>query len=155
MTTIVDDILKGVDDAAPLSGEITETPTLNDLLEDYQKYRKGFDAALPDITPDSTGRQFKDALFLLPARYKLSVLEKFNQSLEKQEIDVLDPDEEQYKDYNKKLSKLIVYGFFVLAFVTIASVFILSILKRELPSGDVFRSIMETITEIIKVIAGI
>lgn len=156
MTSIVEELLKGMEDNETISYEIEETPEVQILLDGYQNYRKKFDSSLPLITIENNGREFKDALLALPAKTKLELFNKFTDALNKTNDSDQDSCEEiQLRKDHKKLIRLIVYSFFVLALIIIGTVTYLSINGKEIPSGEIFSAITTTIVEIIKVIAGL
>ena len=156
--TLVDELLKGVDDETDLSEELANTPGIQKLLDGYQCYRKKFDIGLPNINETSTGREFKDALLKLPPQYRVRILNEFNDQLTNPTPTTIDPnqdnDEKEMKKLTRQLINFIVYGFFVLAIITIVTIASLSILGKEIPTHEIFSSIFGTITEIFKVIAG-
>ena len=156
MTSLVDELLKVVDDQKDLTDVLANDAGIQKLLDGYQCYRKKFDINLPDISSTSTGREFKDALLRLPPQYRVRILNEFNNHLVNPNTIEKEPesDEKEMKQLTRHLIKLTVYGVFALAAITLVIITSLSISGKEVPAHEIFSAIFNTISEIFKVIAG-
>lgn len=167
MPILIEEILKGVADGETLSTEMHGVCALAILLEDYKEYRNKYDATIPEMTEESSGREFKDALHHLPPKVRIELLSKYIKNLEgeKESIAVTTDNvvvesvggigESDFQQSKTFLIKLITYGFMVAGLLILFLIFYSSIYGLDHGGDQTFSAILNGLIEILKVIVGI
>lgn len=157
MGTILEDLLKEIDDTAPLSDSIQKDAHITEMLDAYHRYQTNYDSTLPQISETSSGREFKNAIDQLPSLTRLEILNRYLAAKKEVEGDAPktdDPVEQIYENQKKNLTYVIIVGFFGLALITIISVVSLSIMGKQIPDGQIFNTIISTMVEVFKILTG-
>lgn len=179
MPTFIDEILKGVADNESLSSEMSGVCALQALLDEYREYRSKYDATLPLINEESTGRDLKEAFIHVPPKVRLNMFSNYisaldrgtnsnsinhntpdntyiDNSMDYNNSDYNDINENEMKDVKDSLLKLLVYSFLILGIFLIVVVIYMAFAGIDNSTGsNVFITFLNGIVEILRVLFGI
>jgi len=167
MGNLIDDLLKGIDDEATLTSEETDVPALAHLMKNYKDYKTKYDATLPEINDNSTGKELKQALAMLPSTTLLRFLNTYSDELQGIPEAVVTttpvtpaapieehPEDDKWEGPTKLMVNSLIVWIGLLFMIVILTLLYLTFNGRLEGGHEIFGSLFSTLVELIKIIVG-
>ena len=166
---MVDSILETIDNEAKLGELSAVNPAIDRLIKAYLDYTAVATTDLPYLTEDSTGAELKAAIISLEPKLKLKLISKYNSDREEmlkqtyptnteEKTNVADtPIERIWEDtvLRRWIVKFVLIASFSMVLLVTGAAIALGLLTGAFTDGVFFSAILNTATELIKIIFGV
>ncbi len=147
-------ILRGIDDDTPLASNILIASPLRDLVQAYNK-KALIESALPAITGDSTGADLKMAIGNMRAEDQVELLQKYSAATKTLDAPMVYSEDPKVTD-ERRLRHWMMKTFILLTGVLVCIIIGVTVAvmvhNKMFPPASVITTIINSATEIIKLI---
>lgn len=155
MGGLLDAVLRGIDDNAPVADRMDRSEALKTLIDGYQQYTHN-DATLPSINSLTTGAELKWAIALLNPHVQVTLLKKYSDTVLGVPTVPVIPMEAPHVTEERRLRHwfLKFLAWLATSIIVVMTLAVVSTIVKSnsLPDGSIFSSIMSTAVEILKLV---